>query len=70
MLPGLLLAVEWLAIPARPGEQKLAIAARTMLLLGVVGIGFLVGRFAVLGDMGGGPPQPASKASASVVSSG
>ncbi|MGE3616638.1 MAG: tetratricopeptide repeat protein, partial [Gemmatimonadales bacterium] len=56
VLPGLLLAVEWLGIPARPGERKLAIAARTMLLLGVVGVGFLAGRFAVLGDMGGGPP--------------
>ena len=58
VLPGLLLAIEWclpraaVAGPKRWDRQLVPVYG----LLAVVGIGFLAGRYAVLGDLGGGPP--------------
>ncbi len=55
-LPALLLLVEWFGVPRRPGENRLRIAGAAFGLLAVVGAGFLAARFAILGDLGGGPP--------------
>lgn len=58
VLPGLLLAIEWClpraaaSVSERWNRQLVPVYG----LLAVVGIGFLAGRYAVLGDMGGGPP--------------
>jgi hypothetical protein len=48
--------VEWLAVPARPWRERAREVAPLGILLGITGIGFLAGRLAVLGDLGGGPP--------------
>lgn len=56
VLPGLLVAAEWLAVPRRPGESRIRILWPTLAFLAVVAVGFLAGRYAVLGDLGGGPP--------------
>lgn len=56
VLPALLLLVEWFGVPRRPGEPRLRIAGAAFGLLAVVGAGFLAARFAILGDLGGGPP--------------
>ncbi|MGE0554767.1 MAG: tetratricopeptide repeat protein [Gemmatimonadales bacterium] len=55
VLPGLLLAGELVPLPGRASAPWRRLAP-TYLLLGVVGVGFLVGRYLVLGDLGGGPP--------------
>lgn len=62
VLPGLLLVWELLAGPApgppglRPPATRLRRLAPTYLLLAVAGAAFLVWRYLVLGDLGGGPP--------------
>lgn len=56
VLPLLLIAAEWLAVAPRPGERRIRTIAPTIVFLGVVAVGFLAARFAVLGDLGGGPP--------------
>lgn len=59
VLPALLLAWEALAVP-EAGDERLSSRLRrlapTYLLLGLVGMTFLAGRYLVLGDLGGGPP--------------
>ena len=57
VLAGLVVVAD-LLVPSRPGtwRERLRAAAPGYLLLGVAGIGILVGRYVVLGDLGGGPP--------------
>lgn len=59
VLPGLLAVLELVVVP-RFRSQPIALQVRevagTFILLGVVTIGFGALRFAVLGDLGGGPP--------------
>lgn len=56
VLPGLLLLIEWLGFGQGPRPTRPRAVATTFIVLAVVGIGFLAGRYAVLGDLGGGPP--------------
>ncbi len=56
VLPGLLLLIEWFAFDRGSRSPKPRAVATTFIVLAVVGVGFLAGRFAVLGDLGGGPP--------------
>jgi hypothetical protein len=56
VLPGLLIAIEWCLPDDEPWTRRLRRLAPLYGLLAIVGLGFLAGRYAVLGDMGGGPP--------------
>jgi len=59
VLPGLLLAIEGLAVSgfsAVPFATRIKALIPTYGLLGLVAIGFLGVRYGVLGDLGGGPP--------------
>jgi len=55
VLPGLLLASELVPLETRAPASWRRLAP-TFVMLAVVGVAFLVGRFLVLGDLGGGPP--------------
>ena len=55
VLPGILLLMEGLAPRAEAGVRRRAVAT-TFIVMAVVAVGFLAGRYAVLGDLGGGPP--------------
>jgi hypothetical protein len=59
VLPGLLVALEWLAV-GDPTGAGLRARTRSLLptyaLVGLTAVGFLGFRYGVLGDLGGGPP--------------
>ncbi len=56
VLPGLLGLLELLAFPGIRWRDRLRLAGPTFGILGVTAVVFLIGRYAVLGDLGGGPP--------------
>jgi hypothetical protein len=56
VLPGLLVLMDFAADQSTPLRARVRLLAPTYLLLAVVLGGFLVGRYLVLGDLGGGPP--------------
>ena len=56
VLPGLLGLVELLGFPLIPWRDRLRAVGPTFGVLALTGVCFLIGRYAVLGDLGGGPP--------------
>ncbi len=56
VLPGLLGLVELLAFPGVRWRDRLRLVGPTFGIVGLAAVAFLIGRYAVLGDLGGGPP--------------
>ena len=56
VLPGLLGLAELLVFPGVPWRDRLRAVGPTFGALGLTAVAFVAGRFAVLGDLGGGPP--------------
>lgn len=56
VLPGLLGLTELLAFPGVAWRDRLRLVGPTFAILGLTAIVFMIGRYAVLGDLGGGPP--------------
>ncbi|MHB1328640.1 MAG: tetratricopeptide repeat protein [Gemmatimonadales bacterium] len=55
VLPALLVVLEWWVVKGPGGWQRIRTIAPTFVLLGIVGVAFLVARYLVLNDAGGGP---------------
>ncbi len=56
VLPGMLALVEFLVFPGVPWRDRLRLVGPTFGILALTAVVFLIGRYAVLGDLGGGPP--------------
>ena len=56
VLPGMLLLIEWLVRRTGDTVPRPRAVATTFIVLAVVSTGLLAARYAVLGDLGGGPP--------------